>query len=134
MIKVFYSYSNHNSETCDTYQKVCSYFENNDDNIDIIDVDKTDDNNNILLLNKIQYHIDSSTIFICDITPDYVINKIYNQISKNYYFLFLLLFFGSISFSFSSSDIIIFSTSWIFFGFILQFLMCAPKLALFFPE
>ncbi len=42
MIKVFYSYSNHNSETCDTYHKVCSYFENNDDNIDIIDVDKTD--------------------------------------------------------------------------------------------
>jgi hypothetical protein len=83
MIKVFYSYSNHNSETCDTYQKVCSYFENNDDNIDIIDVDKTDDNNNILLLNKIQYHIDSSTIFICDITPDYVINKIYNQICNN---------------------------------------------------
>ena len=84
MINIFYSYSNHNIETQNTYLKVCQYFENHEnENINIIDVDTTDENNNTLLLTKIQNHIDSVIIFICDITPDYTINKTHNEIYNN---------------------------------------------------
>ncbi len=80
MIKIFYSYSNHNECSVNTYLHVCQYFEKNNETIEIIDVDNTDNDNNILLLNKIQTHIDCSNIFICDVTPDYLINQTTNEI------------------------------------------------------
>jgi hypothetical protein len=43
----------------------------------------TDEYNNTFLLTKIQNHIDSANIFICDITPDYIINKTHNQIQND---------------------------------------------------
>lgn len=80
MIKIFYSYSNHNKSVQDIYSNVCQYFENNSENIEIIDVDNADNVNNILLLGKIQTHINSANIFICDITPDYSINQTTNEL------------------------------------------------------
>ena len=40
----------------------------------IIDVDNNDIYNSHQLLNKIQNHIKSADIFVCDITPDYILN------------------------------------------------------------
>jgi hypothetical protein len=52
-----------------TYKKVC-------DNVDnIIDVCDNDPNNSHQLLNKIKNHIKTADIFVCDITPDYIINN-----------------------------------------------------------
>jgi hypothetical protein len=51
-----------------TYDKVCEILDN------IIDVDDNDINNSHQLLNKIKNHIKSADIFVCDITPDYILN------------------------------------------------------------
>jgi hypothetical protein len=83
MIKIFYSYSNHNQIARDTYFKICEYFEKNNENVEIIDVDNTDQVNNILLLGKILTHISSANIFISDITTDYLINQSSNQLSTD---------------------------------------------------
>jgi hypothetical protein len=67
-MSVFYAYSNNRDETRITYEKVC-------DNVDnIIDVCNSDPNNSHQLLNKIKNHIKTADIFVCDITPDYIIN------------------------------------------------------------
>ena len=51
--------------TLNTYYSVCEKLENT-----IIDVDRCDKQNSHQLLDKINNWIESSTIFICDITPD----------------------------------------------------------------
>ena len=51
-----------------TYDKVCEKIDN------IIDVDDNDINNSHQLLNKIKNHIKSADIFVCDITPDWILN------------------------------------------------------------
>lgn len=81
MKNIFYSYSNHNDNIVNTYLNVCEYFKNNE-NIHIMDVDYTYENN-LSLLDKITNYIDNSSIFICDITPDYIINKLHNDIHNN---------------------------------------------------
>ena len=69
-MSVFYAYSNNRDETRLTYNKVC-------DNVDnIIDVCNSDPNNSHQLLNKIKNHIKTADIFVCDITPDCMINDI----------------------------------------------------------
>ena len=63
-MSVFYSYSNHRETTVETFNFVA-------DKLDyIIDVDRTDEQNSHQLLDKINNHIASSIIFVCDITPD----------------------------------------------------------------
>jgi hypothetical protein len=64
MVKIFYSYSNHNNSKI-LFEKMCEYF--NKDNEIITDVDNNKDK---LLLPNIIKHIESSDIFICDITSD----------------------------------------------------------------
>ena len=66
---IFYAYSNNRDETKMTYDKVCEKL----DNI-IIDVCNNDINNSHQLLDKIKNHIKSADIFVCDITPDYILN------------------------------------------------------------
>jgi len=68
-MSIFYAYSNNRPETKITYDKVCEKI----DNI-IIDVCNNDINNSHQLLNKIKNHIKSADIFVCDITPDYILN------------------------------------------------------------
>jgi hypothetical protein len=65
---IFYAYSNNRDETIMTYYKVCENLDN------IIDVDNNDLNNSHQLLDKIKNHIKSADIFVCDITPDYILN------------------------------------------------------------
>ena len=70
MVKIFYSYSNHN-DSKNLFDKMFDHF--NKDNEIITDVDIPKDK---LLLSNIIKHIELSDIFICDITSD---NKlIYN--------------------------------------------------------
>lgn len=57
------------SESKMTYDKVCEKI----DNI-IIDACNNDINNSHQLLDKIKNHIKSADIFVCDITPDYILN------------------------------------------------------------
>ena len=64
MVKIFYSYSNHN-DSKNLFDKMSDDF--NKDNEIITDVDNNKDK---LLLPNIIKHIESSDIFICDITPD----------------------------------------------------------------
>ena len=64
MVKIFYSYSNHNDSKI-LFDKIFDYF--NKDNQIITDVDNNKDK---LLLPNIIKHIESSNIFICDITSD----------------------------------------------------------------
>jgi hypothetical protein len=76
MVKIFYSYSNHNDSSNNLFEKMFEYF--NKDNEIITDVDNNKDK---LLLPNIIKHIESSDIFICDITPDNIDsdkNPIYN--------------------------------------------------------
>ena len=68
---VFYAYSNNRPETKMTYEKVCKKFPKDE----IIDVSYNDSINSHLLLNKIKNHVKSSFIFVCDLTPDYIINE-----------------------------------------------------------
>lgn len=68
-MSVFYAYSNNKDETKMTYEKVCEKL----DDI-IIDVCNNDSNNSHQLLNKIKNHIKTADIFVCDITPDYILN------------------------------------------------------------
>ena len=76
-MSVFYAYSNNRDETRITYEKVC-------DNVDnIIDVCNSDPNNSHQLLNKIKNHIKTADIFVCDITPDYIINDIISLPNPN---------------------------------------------------
>jgi len=65
MVKIFYSYSNHNDNSVSLFNELSIYF--NKDNEIITDVDNNKDK---LLLPNIIKHIESSDIFICDITPD----------------------------------------------------------------
>jgi hypothetical protein len=73
MSKVFYGYSNNRDESRSTYEKICDKIGDI-----IIDVDFNDKDNSNQLLDKIKRHIDSADIFVCDVTPDYLIqdNKI----------------------------------------------------------
>ena len=76
-MSVFYAYSNNRDETRITYEKIC-------DNVDnIIDVCNSDPNNSHQLLNKIKNHIKTADIFVCDITPDYIINDIISLPNPN---------------------------------------------------
>jgi len=68
-MSIFYAYSNNTDESRMTYDKVCKKL----DNI-IIDVCNNDKNNSHQLLNKIKNHIKSADIFVCDITPDWILN------------------------------------------------------------
>ena len=70
-MSVFYAYSNNRDETRDTYNKICEKI----DDI-IIDVDNNDPLNSHQLLDKIKNHIDTSIIFVADITPDYILYDI----------------------------------------------------------
>ena len=65
-MSVFYAYSNNRSETLMTYKKVCEKIDN---------IDNNDSNNSHQLLTKIKNHIKTADIFVCDITPDYIINE-----------------------------------------------------------
>ena len=67
-MNIFFTYSNNRPETKMTYDKVCGNLDN------IIDVDNNDTNNSHQLLDKIINHIKSVDIFVCDITPDYILN------------------------------------------------------------
>ena len=83
-INIFYSYSNHKDVTLNTYKLICEHYENDVENtIKIIDVDNNDTENNIFLIEKIKSHIDNSHIFVCDITPDYIIDEINNEINND---------------------------------------------------
>ncbi len=68
-MSVFYSYSNNREESLKLYNNIC---ENNDNIIDV------ENNNDLLsttnLTNKIFNHIDSALIFVCDITPDLILD------------------------------------------------------------
>ena len=61
---VFYSYSNNREETRSTYNKVYEK---------INDIIINNDNNS---LDKIKNHINEADIFVCDITPNYILNNI----------------------------------------------------------
>jgi hypothetical protein len=63
MVKIFYSYSNYSDDSKSLFNKLCNYFNKN--NEIITDVDNNKDK---LLLNNIIKHIESSDIFICDIS------------------------------------------------------------------
>ena len=76
-MSVFYAYSNNRDETRISYKKVC----NNIDNI--IDVCNNDPNNSHQLLNKIKNYIKTTDIFVCDITPNYMINDIISLPNPN---------------------------------------------------
>ena len=73
-MSVFYAYSNNRDETRITYDKVCEKLDN------IIDVCNNDSNNSHQLLDKIKNHIKSADIFVCDITPDFILNNINDTI------------------------------------------------------
>jgi hypothetical protein len=80
-IKIFYSYSNNNDMSLNMYNCVCDLFHNNE-NIKIIDTDEKNNLQNNNLLENIKQHIDTSQIFICDLTPDYIDldnNKFYHN-------------------------------------------------------
>jgi hypothetical protein len=64
-MSVFYSYSNNREESVKLYNDVCKI--NN-----IIDVENNNDEVN--LTNKMFKHIDSALIFVCDITPDLILD------------------------------------------------------------
>ncbi len=82
-LNIFYSYSNHNDDTLKTYNLIYEHFnKDNKNQIKIIDVDNNDIDNNVFLIEKIKYHIDNSHIFVCDITPDYVIDEIKKVINE----------------------------------------------------
>lgn len=68
-MSVFYAYSNNRDESRSTYDKVCEKLNNI-----IIDVDNNTNNDNNLL-DKIKNHINEADIFVCDITPDYILNE-----------------------------------------------------------
>ena len=70
--KVFYAYSNNLDDTMATYNKICDYAEKNNCQFEIIDVDYGSGN---MLLHKIKEHIDDSDIFVCDITPDMILDN-----------------------------------------------------------
>jgi hypothetical protein len=67
-MKIFYARSTYKCTINDTYYKICSSFEN-DDTIDIIDVDNSDEP---ILLDKIKKLINECDLFVCDVTPDYI--------------------------------------------------------------
>ncbi len=80
-INIFYSYSNNNDMSLNMYNRVCDLFYNNE-NIKIIDTDEKNNLQNNNLLENIKQHIDTSHIFICDLTPDYIDldnNKFYHN-------------------------------------------------------
>lgn len=66
-MSIFYSHSTRNDESHKLYDKICEHLPG-----EIIDVDEQNHNNQ--LFEKISGHIDNSTLFICDITPDYIYN------------------------------------------------------------
>ena len=61
---VFYSYSNNQDKSRSTYNKVYEKLN---------DIIINNDNN---LLDKIKNHINDTDIYVCDITPDYILNNI----------------------------------------------------------
>ena len=61
---MFYFYSNNRDETRSTYNKVYEK---------INDIIINNDNN---FLDKIKNHINDAYIFVCDITPDHILNNI----------------------------------------------------------
>ena len=64
-MSVFYSYSTNRETTRDTYIKISEKLPNL-----IIDVDRNDKQNSSQLLTKIINHIESASVFVCDVTPD----------------------------------------------------------------
>ena len=66
MPKIFYAYSNNKDTVLNTFNNICNII--NKDNEIIIDVDN---NKKLLLLDAIKSSIESSDLFICDITPDH---------------------------------------------------------------
>lgn len=73
-MSIFYSYSNHKDTSSDTFHKISKKITN------IIDTDNPDINNSNELLDKILNHLENSDLFICDMTPDNIIEDkpIYN--------------------------------------------------------
>jgi len=70
MAKVFYSRSNHNDMSTCFFDKLCQKLQEKD--IKIID---TDSNSSSILLDKILNSIYECDLFICDITPDYILDE-----------------------------------------------------------
>lgn len=68
-MNIFYSYSNHCSNSKKTYDNICEYYDNENNTNVIIDVDN--ENGTIKLLDGILKNIDSCDLFVCDITPEY---------------------------------------------------------------
>ncbi len=64
-MSVFYSYSNNSEESVKLYNNICKIN-------DIIDVENNNDE--VIITNKIFKHIDSALIFVCDITPDLILD------------------------------------------------------------
>lgn len=95
-MSIFYSYSNHRESSLNTYLKVSKELSNL-----IIDVDNNDKQNSSQLLNKITNHIDSASVFICDITPD-TTNESFEYPSPN-----VMLELGYALKHFSDSNIIL---------------------------
>lgn len=81
-IKIFYSFSNHNDRVLDFKTKICTYFEENEPDIEIYDPDNNV-NNASMCLDKIKSQIDNCDLFIADVTTDYCINENDNTIIRN---------------------------------------------------
>ena len=84
--KIFFAHSTHGKNDINNnshvYNKLSEYFEderNQLGNIEIIDFDKLN-NNNFELLEIMKNHIDDAHLFICDITPDYIIDESSKQV------------------------------------------------------
>lgn len=77
-MEVFYAYSNNSDSILETYNLV-----SNDLSNCVIDVDLNNSTNNLELLKKIKSHIDSANLFVCDITPDHILNDRIPLVNSN---------------------------------------------------
>ncbi len=80
-IKIFYAHSTHNDNIQSMFDKVCDKLDN--DKFEIFDIDNNNKTNNVL--ERMEYLIEMSDIFVCDITSDFPIgddNK-YSLVNSN---------------------------------------------------
>lgn len=71
-IKIFYAHSTHQDTIYSVYNSICEKINENNNSM-ILDID--DENTNQTILKKAQSQIDMCDLFICDITPDYIIEE-----------------------------------------------------------
>ena len=73
-MNVFYAYSNTRPETKMTYDKVCETIEGKENKYGFTVID-VDNGNNNMIFDKMKQHIQNCDLFVCDITPDIVMEN-----------------------------------------------------------